>query len=91
VVGNRVFLNSIAQCACFGREKEASDLASKASADLSDFLALIIGAISVPFARENLHLVVFVVIDIKDPAALSPYSVVPAMARIVYAACRLVK
>ena len=25
--------------ACFGREKEASELTSKASADLSDFLA----------------------------------------------------
>jgi len=29
-----------AHYACFGREKEVSDLTSEASADLSDFLAL---------------------------------------------------
>jgi hypothetical protein len=34
---NRVFLNSVAPCACFGREKGACDLAPEASADLSDF------------------------------------------------------
>ena len=60
VASNRVFLNTYAQNACFGREKEASDLAPKASADLSDFLDLnLLRAISVPFARENLHLVIF--------------------------------
>ena len=38
MMSNRVFLNSFTQNACFGREKEASDLTPKASADLSDFL-----------------------------------------------------
>jgi hypothetical protein len=55
VASNRVFLNSFTRNVCFGREKEASDLASEASADLSDFPAI---AVSVPFARENLHLVI---------------------------------
>ena len=66
VASDRVFLNSITRTACFGREKEASDLAPEASADLSDFLASPQPtpngeeewAISVPFARENLHLVI---------------------------------
>ena len=57
-----------------GREKEVSEITSEASADLSDFLALtFVTAISVPLARENLHLVIFV---FEDPAAISPYSVV---------------
>jgi hypothetical protein len=38
VAGKRVFLNSFSQTAFFGREKEASDLTSEASADRSDFL-----------------------------------------------------
>jgi len=41
MVSNKVFLNTFAQTACFGREKEVGDPTSKASADLSDFLALI--------------------------------------------------
>ena len=52
--------------ACFGREKGAYDRAPKASADLSDFLASFprplgegrLRAISAPFARGNLHLVI---------------------------------
>src|SRR5690606_7454162 len=50
--------------ACFGREKEASELAPEASAELIRFFYLITHTfwewevISVPFARENLHLVV---------------------------------
>jgi hypothetical protein len=68
MVSNRVFLNSFTQNACSGREKEASVLASEASADLSDFLTSPrpfpfrrgrrLMVISVPFARENLHLVI---------------------------------
>jgi len=34
------FFNTFAQNACFGREKEVSELTSEASADLSDFLDL---------------------------------------------------
>lgn len=57
--------------ACFGREKEAGEPTPEASADLSDFLALSLSprerggvrAISVPFARENLHLVIPLLVD----------------------------
>ena len=64
---NRVFLNSVAPCACFGREKGACDLAPEASADLSDFRTSpdpspgrIGEVLSAPFARGNLHLVISV-------------------------------
>jgi len=47
----------IASCACFGREKGVCDELQRHPLIKSDFLPAIAG-ISVPFARENLHLVV---------------------------------
>jgi len=109
VTSNGVFLNAYAHNACFGREKEACDLASKASADLSDFLTSPQPSpkrrggrkmISVPFARENLHLVIFWsrnnrnnhhLDDQKTQPLLSPYVIYLTMGRIVYAPRQLVK
>jgi len=42
--------------------KKKSVKTSEASADLSDFLPKIVG-ISVPFARENLHLVILFLVE----------------------------
>ena len=53
------FFKPVTPCACFGREKGVNDVTPEASADRSDFLASLFSkAISAPFARGNLHLVI---------------------------------
>src|SRR5687768_4991640 len=58
---NRVFLNPVTPCACFGREKGVCDKLQRHPLIDPIFLTSFLRAISAPFARGNLHLVIPIV------------------------------